>query len=113
MKFKKIHSDARGNLYLLKFKGKEFLLLETNMNHSRGGDMHKSVQHDIVLHGIVQFKFMQGKKLREKVLRQAETITFPAEQPHMLTALTDCLVLEWLEGSFEKTFYEPFRRLCK
>jgi len=113
IQFRLIHSDERGKLYVIPYGDKEFLLMETKAGYSRGGDYHKSKQHDVVLHGTVQFRFMQGKKVREKVLRQSEKIAFPAEQPHMLTALTDSLVLEWLEGSFEKTHYEPFRRLCK
>jgi len=113
MLLSQIHEDERGKIYLLKHAGKEFLLLETKKDHSRGGDYHKSRQHDIVLSGRVVFLCIEHDVDVMVEAEEGYKTTFQPQQPHMFTALTDCLVLEWLEGPFEKIYYGPFRKLVK
>lgn len=110
---KQIHEDARGKIHQLQIGDKEFIIMETKKDHSRGGDFHKSIQHDVVLSGRVEFRHIDKDEDITTILKEGQMITFKPNQPHMLTALTDSLVLEWLEGIFEKQYYEPFRRLIK
>ena len=113
MSLKQVHEDARGTLYILTFGDKEYLLMFTKKGFKRGGDYHQSIQHDVVLSGRVEFEYVTDKDWVEVILLKGQSISFKAMQPHMLTALTDCLVLEWLEGPFEKQYYEPFKKLIK
>jgi len=114
---KQIHEDARGKIYQLKFGDREFLILETKKGFRRGGDYHKTWQFDVVLSGEVLFTYIdihRNPKISTNVKKlQGEKVVFFPNEPHMLTALTDCLVLEWLEGPFEKQYYEPFKKLIK
>lgn len=109
LEFREIHSDKRGKICVIKYGDREFLLLETNARYSRGGDYHKSKQHDIVLCGTVEFRMTLTGGEQVKVLGSGEEIQFENGVPHMLTSLTDSLVLEWLEGSFEKSYFKPYR----
>lgn len=113
---KEIYGDARGNLCILEWRGQEVLLFSINKGYSRGGDYHKSRQHDVVLAGRVECRFKrhiesQGEVV--KTLNPGEVISFEAGSPHMFTALEDSLMVEWLEGPFEKEMYPPYRKIVE
>lgn len=122
MEVTKIHEDERGSLYTIRFKDKEFLLIETKQGYSRGGDYHQSKQHFTLLKGKIQLKYKVKYNIYDpndigcdmnKILEEGNSISIDAEMPHMFTALTDCLVVEWLEGEREKTYFEEYRRLVE
>lgn len=113
--FKQIHEDNRGKVYLLEYKGKEFLLLETNAGSARGGDVHKSTQYDIVLSGeIFWIKRMKkcGKKSFE-ILSEGDMTSTKAGVSHFMVSFSDSLVLEWLDEAEgpKKTYDTEFREI--
>ena len=108
-----IHGDVRGEIYLIEIEGREMLLLLTKKGYARGGDLHRSIQHDVVIKGSVEFTFHMNGRDYSLELREGESITFPEGVPHMFTSLDDSIVLEWLEGSFEKTYYPPYRKIVE
>jgi len=112
----KLFEDQRGTIYKIVFKGKEFILFSTNAGHGRGGDYHESAQHDLVLAGEVEFRQKIGGEMGEEKtqnLGAGDLVKTEASTPHVLISKTDSLVLEWLDGLFEKKYYEPYRRLCR
>jgi len=104
---KKIHEDKRGEIWQLMILGKEHIIILTKKGCKRGGDYHKSVQHDVILEGAI--KFVTPKYTI--VLGEGEKIMTPKGIPHYFESLGDSVVLEWLEGKFEKKYYKPFRKL--
>jgi len=113
MELEKIHEDKRGSLHRILFKGKEFLLVFTKKGMLRGGDYHKSTQHDVVLMGSMEFRYKKGALDQIKTLSAGEMIHFEPNVPHMFTAKEDTLIIEWLDGEFEKSYYEPYRKLTE
>jgi len=113
MEIEKIHEDKRGSLHRILFEGKEFLLVFTKKGMLRGGDYHKSTQHDVVLSGSMEFRYKKGTLEQIKTLGVGEMIHFEPNVPHVFTAKEDTLIIEWLEGEFEKSYYEPYRRLVE
>ena len=113
MELKEIHKDDRGTLWTLTHNNKEYLVMETKQGYSRGGDYHKSTQHDVILSGVVVFTFMNNGIEKTKSLGEGEAITLLPGEPHMVTSVTDSLILEWLEGDFEKAYYEPYRKIIE
>jgi len=113
MLLKEIHKDDRGTLWTLTHNNHEYLLMETNKGYSRGGDYHKSIQHDVVLSGVVVFTSIKDGIEKVKPLGVGDKITFEPINPHMVTSITDSLILEWLEGDFEKAYYEPYRKIIE
>lgn len=113
MEIEKIHEDKRGSLHRILFRGKEFLIVFTKKGMLRGGDYHKSTQHDVVLIGWMEFRYKKDGQEQIKTLKAGEMIHFEPGVPHMFTAKEDTLILEWLDGEFEKSYYEPYRKLVE
>ena len=40
-------------------------------------------------------------------------IIMPPDVPHLFEALTDTVMLEWWDGPFEASYYQPYRRLVE
>jgi hypothetical protein len=112
--FEKLYEDMRGAIFLIKHQDKEFILWTLKKGHIRGGDYHKSTQYDVILSGkVLVTSHINGKDVK-RLCGENTIISFKPEEPHMIQALTDdVLVLEWLEGEFEKQYYEPYRRLIR
>lgn len=114
MKIQKIHEDSRGAIYRIMVHNKEYVIIETKKGFTRGGDFHKSTQHDIVLKGeILWQETFDGVAEAQATLKEGESTSVAAGIPHMYTSITDTIVLEWLEGSFEKQYYEPYRKIIQ
>lgn len=111
MEIEKVNEDQRGSIHRILFKGKEFIILFTKKGCLRGGDYHKSNQHDIVLTGKLEFKYKANGREQTKTLGAGEMICFEPNVPHMFSAKEDTLIVEWLDGEFEKSYYQPYRRL--
>ena len=113
MRLETLYEDKRGRIVSLHSDGKEYILLETRADYSRGGDYHKSTQHDVVLRGKIEWRERTGNLENLRVLEEGDAISIQSGKPHMFTSLEDSLVLEWLEGSFEKKYYKPYRDLIE
>jgi len=113
MEIEKIHEDKRGSLHRILFKEKEFLIIFTKKGMLRGGDYHKSTQRDFVLTGCMEFRYKTDGREHVKTLNAGEMIHFEPNVPHMFTAKEDTLIIEWLEGEFEKSYYQPYRKLVE
>ena len=119
-KLELIHEDERGKIWRHELDGKEYVLLETVRGEVRGGDYHQTTQHDFVLKGKILWIEKtcltcppnQGEDTT--VLREGEEIATKPGIPHMLVSIGGpSLVLEWLDGSFEKKYYRPFRDMIE
>lgn len=111
MKLEKIYKDKRGVIYRLMVDGKEYMVIETKKGYARGGDYHQSIQHDIVLKGQILWEERDEEDNNiGKVMVEGESNIVSPEVPHMYTSLTDSIVLEWLDGSYERKYYDPYRK---
>jgi len=115
-KIKLISKDHRGKIWRLEIDNQEYILMETVRGELRGGDYHQTPQHDLVLKGRILWieKWCQscpeGQGENFRVIRQGEEIVTKPDVPHMLISFGGpSLVLEWLDGPFEKQYYRPFR----
>ncbi len=113
LKIEKVHEDERGSIHRILFKGKEFIILFTKKGYLRGGDYHKSKQHDVVLTGKMEFRYKTNGRERTTTLGAGEMIHFEPNVPHIFSAKEDTLIVEWLDGKFEKAYYQPYRRLIE
>jgi len=111
-----VHKDHRGKIWRLEIDGKEYIIMETARGELRGGDYHQTAQHDLVLKGKILWiektclSCEEGKGEDTRVVKEGEEITSKPNVPHMMVSFGGpSLVLEWLEGSFEKQYYKPFR----
>ena len=111
--YRRIHTDDRGEIWGITVGEREYILILTKKGYSRGGDYHKTKQFFVVLEGqmLVKEYYLAGE--RTQVLMEGGSIIIPERIPHMFTAETDCLVLEWLEGEFEKEYFEPYRKIIR
>lgn len=109
-----VYEDKRGKILRFFYKGNEYVLLETKEGYSRGGDYHKTRQFDVVLKGRIEWiETFDGVAESKTVLEEGNMNIVSPNIPHMFTSLEDSLVLEWLEGSFEKSYYEPYRKIIE
>lgn len=126
MDLEKVSEDARGWIYrLLKPDGKEVIFIFTRKGFWRGGEYHKSLQHDLLifgsLHWLLADPVSKGvypaqyhwKPLDQKARSQPEVGEIKAFQAHVVRADEDTFYCEWLEGDFEKTFVPEMRKLVE
>jgi len=86
--------------------------LHTKAGYCRGGDYHKSIQHDIVLSGEILWVVKDKSTGKAKTIDAVEgkKTEFLPNNPHLMFSITDSLVLEWLERpEKKKKYYEPYR----
>lgn len=113
MEVEKTHEDDRGKIWTLNHNEREYILFTIKEGKARGGDYHETDQHDIVLRGVVKAKRAKptdGVLENTCILKEGDSTTFSSGIPHILIAEKDSLVLEWLEGDFEKEYYPPYRK---
>jgi len=113
MKFGKIHEDKRGSIHGLWKDGREYIVLFTKKGHIRGGDLHKSKQYDMVLNGEMEIRYIINEKEHIRTLTEGDMISFEPTVPHVFIAKEDTLMIEWLVGDFEKSYYAPYRKMVK
>lgn len=106
------YSDARGEIFINKIKGIEFVVSFTKAGVYRGGDYHTSKQYAIILKG--KFEITLRRKNKKEVVKEYgpnELIVVPANTPHLFKAMTDVLSIEWKTGADKPRYYQPYRKL--
>lgn len=93
-KIEKIHEDKRGTIYRFFIDGKERLLIFTKEGYLRGGHMHKEIQQNFVLSGAIEWTEFHGTHDDNKIMQEGESNTVMPFTPHLLTAVTDCWIIE-------------------
>jgi len=113
MELKQISDDVRGKIWVFNWNGKDYLLIFTKTGYLRGGEIHEGKQYNILLEGEMTW-FTKGTYSR-KLCVAPEYIETPKGYPHMMEALTDCLMLEWREKPVEQPmkYYKPFRKIIE
>jgi hypothetical protein len=121
----KVSEDERGWIYrLLKPDGREVILIFTRRGFWRGGEYHKSTQHDFLIFGKLYWlrcvPMVRGLDYRyapesvwSKLTQDSSnpTILLDSFEGHVVRADEDTLYVEWLDGPvFEKTFIPEMRK---
>ena len=94
MELTKIHEDKRGYIYLVRDlleDSKEFTFLEVKKGAARGGCLHSSEEHFVVVKG--KIRYLCGSK--EEIVSKGESRTIPAGEPHAFIGVEDSIVSEW------------------
>lgn len=91
MNLEKIHTDKRGEVYIITDNGKEISnLLYTKEGFARGGCVHKEEEHLFVVRGRIKL-FIPEKEME---LSDTECVYIPANTPHYFVSFTDSIVME-------------------
>lgn len=110
MNIELIYEDKRGKIYRLSMESKEYLIIETKAGFARGGDTHQCAQYETVLKGSISCEEYIDRKDIETTLHEGDSKTIGANIPHMFTSITDSLIIEWLDGNYERIYYQPYRK---
>ena len=123
----KVSEDERGWIYRLRMPSgdREVIFIFTRKGFWRGGEYHKSTQHDFLIFGKLYwlrcipmaytvagtYKFAPESVWRKFIQDSSNPTTLlnPIEG-HVVRAEEDTLYVEWLEGLFEKTFIPEMRK---
>lgn len=105
------YRDDRGEIYINKIKGKEFIVSYTKAGNLRGGDCHSGKQYNLILKGKFEITLRQNNEDVVKVYEPNELIVIPANTPHLFKALTDAILIEWKAGAYKPRYYEPYRKM--
>ncbi len=103
--------DERGEIYINKIKGKEFILSYTKAGKYRGGDYHSGKQYDLILKGKFEITLRRNNKDVVKEYEPNELIIIPANTPHLFKAITDTISIEWKTGVYKPRYYEPYKKI--
>lgn len=113
LSFPETSSDIRGEIRRFNFNGVKFSVLLTNAGFMRGGEIHSVDEHILVLKGSFKITLRINDKDVDSIVNANETIIIPKNVPHLFTAVTEVVSVEWLEGSFDIVYYEPYRKLVE
>ena len=111
MELKEIHSDSRGQIYLLTglLFFPEVTLFRTHENTARGGCIHNINSEFIcVIEGEIEYVY--GELLWKKRMVAGDSFVIPKETPHYFLSKTSSLVAEWGATAEEKVKKHPLFR---
>jgi quercetin dioxygenase-like cupin family protein len=116
IEIRKVGSDSRGKLFVLKEDGVEFAHLTTmKKGASIGGHIHTQPEKIIVLDGEVECLLKKIKDKNKEIkgsLHEGEALVVEAGAAHLLKAKEDSVVIGVI-GEAETTKYEPYRRVVE
>lgn len=111
MKFKQLHADKRGKIFLLEedLGYPEFTIFITRKGLARGGCIHKkSDEYTCIISGVVVYTL--GDKVRR--MSTGDSMLIPRGTPHYFVSVTDSVVAEWGATPKEKKQkYAKFRKI--
>lgn len=100
MQLTKIHTDERGEIWILLINGKEHTLLLTKPKYARGGCIHRySDEYCVVLDGAIEYH-IRGRKVKKYA--KGDSLFIPRNTPHYFIALEPSFVMEWGPAPEEK-----------
>lgn len=109
----KIVKDIRGKNTFLKLDDIQLILVETNKGFSRGGHYHKTSTNHNLLSGKIllnQKNIFTGLEI-EKTFDAPTQIQIIAFHAHVLTAITDTMLIEAFPGGYEDIVYPEYRKI--
>jgi len=96
MELKKVHSDERGEIYIITSllpDNKEVTILTTNKGFARGGCIHHlNDERFVVIKGMVRY-FVEGRL--SSFYNKGTSGFIGRGKAHYLIAITDSVVMEW------------------
>ena len=105
--------DQRGEMYINKFKGREFNVIFTKAGAYRAGDYHSTEQYTVILKGEIRITLRQDNKDIIKKYGSNELIVISLKTPHLYKFLVDTVMIEWLAGPYKTQYYKPYRKIIK
>ena len=104
-------NDKRGTMLILNDGEKDYLVIYTKAGYLRGGEIHEGYQQNVVLSGIVEWTTPDGTTTHSV----SDVISTTKHIPHLMTSLTDSLIVEWREKPLENpvNYYEPYRSIIR
>jgi len=105
--------DSRGEIRKFEVSGAKFNVLCTKKGALRSGDYHKTAQYDLILKGRFRITLRKGNRNVSFVKGPNTLIKIPPKTPHLFKSLTNSIMLEWWDGSFEAKYYMPYRTLVE
>lgn len=114
MEVKKIHEDARGEIWAIPYdKDKEITIFTTYKGYARGGCIHrKNDECFVVVKGYIEY-YVGGRKL-SLPYHAGEGGIVPKKKPHYFIAQEESIVMEWGATIKEKnTKYKRFRKIVE
>lgn len=115
LKFEKEVKDVRGKIIFLTNDGFQIHVVEIKKGFSRGGHYHKNPTSHFLISGKIEYmeenvKTEIGKSM---VINAPTNIPVAANVAHLLTALEDCIFLEFFHGKYEATYYPKYRQIVE
>lgn len=105
--------DARGSINRYKNNGVKFNVLYTKAGALHSGDYHPVTQFDAIISGKWQITLRQKGKDYTLVKGPGEFLAIPPNTPHLFKCLADSVMVEWWDGPFEVSYYQPYRKLVE
>ena len=131
-KHDRLPPDARGTIDKLEVSGVKFNVIFSKAGTYRSGDVHPNTQYDLVLSGQAEItqraaEAWEARNLASRttcwlghtvdewtsVLLPGEKCVIPKGHPHLFYFPVDTVMLEWWDGPFDATYYEPYRKIVE
>ncbi len=106
-------SDVRGEIHRFDINGTKFNVLYTKKGAFRSGDIHTNTQYDRILKGKFKVTTLENKRDVVKIFSSEDDFTIPPNTPHLFEALEDTWMIEYWDGPFNVSYYEPYRKFVK
>ena len=111
--FEKESTDVRGKVIFLRYGKKRINLVETKKGFSRGGHYHDFESKHILISGIIEYReknLQTNVEVTQIISIPSVMITTP-KNPHMITAITDCIFAEEFEQDYSAVDYPEYRKI--
>ncbi|MDE1871585.1 MAG: hypothetical protein KGI06_05100 [Candidatus Micrarchaeota archaeon] len=109
-----MHQDERGSITTLDYntgmRPREYTIIYTREGFSRGGDLHPTKQHAVLLEGKATWtEKLEGNGFNTSAHRLYTDFVINERIPHFFTAEKDSVIVTWLEGDFKQYLDDGLR----
>lgn len=113
LEFLNYSSDIRGIILFCKYGHLSINFLETKKGFLRGGHYHEFPTTHFLIKGKVLFKTLDIKSNYEQNKEYFAPCEIPvlSYMPHLLTALEDCIFIEFFDREYSAIEYPLYRKL--
>ncbi|KAJ1628501.1 hypothetical protein T492DRAFT_1017840 [Pavlovales sp. CCMP2436] len=102
--------DARGEIHNQQIGAARFNVLVSRAGTLRSGDVHSSMQLDLIFTGKVRLTTREAGRDVVRDFGDGDLIKIPPNIPHLFEFIEETVMVEWWQGPFAAKYYEPYRK---
>lgn len=115
LKFEEERKDSRGNMFFFSYGDKNVNIFEIKKGQARAGHFHPSESSHIIVSGKIEYREEDSVTGNEsvRIVEAPIVIKAAANNPHLVIAIEDTILVEVFEKDYSATNYPKYRKIVE